>query len=139
MAPWLLRYPRCPKRALHFLHLASHPLAINSSYSGVTVSSIFCPQNIKKKRSKCVGPRFNLEAKRDSSSAYVKDENGVLLGDVELIRERWVRWFHTLFNAKSPRLGPNIARGLDQWPENMPLEVQPTMQELTDAIRSLAI
>ena len=81
---------------------------------------------------------MNLEGKRDRSSAYVKDENGVLLKDVELIIERWVRWFHTLFNAKSPRLDPNIAEGLDQWPENMPLGVQPTMQELTDAIRSLA-
>ena len=80
---------------------------------------------------------MNLEGKRDSSSAYVKDENGVLLRDVELIRERWVRWFHTLFNARSPRLDPNIAEGLDQWPENMLLGVQPTMQELTDAIRSL--
>ena len=80
---------------------------------------------------------MNLEGKRDRSSAYVKDENGVLLRDVELIGERWVRWLHTLLNAKSPRL-PNIAEGLDQWPENMPLEVQPTMQELTDAIRSLA-
>ena len=29
----------------------------------------------------------NLEGKRDRSSAYVKDENGVLLRDVELIRE----------------------------------------------------
>ena len=54
------------------------------------------------------------------------------------MRERWVQWFYTLFNAKSPRLDPNIAEGLDQWLENMPLEVQPTMQELTDAIRSLA-
>ena len=80
----------------------------------------------------------NLEGKRDRSSAYVKDENGVLLRDVELIRERWVRWFHTLLNAKSPRLDSNIAEGLDQWPENMPVGVQPTMQELTDAIRSLA-
>ena len=44
----------------------------------------------------------------------------------------------TLLNAKSPRLDPNIAEGLDQWPENMPLGVQPMMQELTDAIRSLA-
>ena len=70
----------------------------------------------------------NLEGERDRSSAYVKDENGVLL----------VRWFHTLLNAKSPRLDPNIAESLDQWPENMPLGVQPTMQELTDAIRSLA-
>ena len=33
---------------------------------------------------------------------------------------------------------PYIAESLDQWPENMPLGVQPTMQELTDAIRSLA-
>ena len=81
---------------------------------------------------------MNLEGKRARSSAYIKDENGVLLRDVELIRERWVRWFHTLLNAKSPRLDPNIAEGLDEWSENMPLGVQPTMQELTNAIRSLA-
>ena len=56
----------------------------------------------------------NLKRKRDLSSEYVKDENGVLLRDVELARERWVRWFHTLLNAKSPRLDPNIAEGLDQ-------------------------
>ena len=81
---------------------------------------------------------MNLERKRDRGSVYVKNENGVLLRDVELIRERWVRWFHTLPNAKSPRLDPNIAGGLDQWPENMPLGIQPTMRELTDASRSLA-
>ena len=46
-------------------------------------------------------------------------------------------WFYILLNAKSPRLDPNIAEGLDRWPETMPLGVQPTMQELTDAIRSL--
>ena len=80
----------------------------------------------------------NLEGKRDRSSAYVKDENSVLLRYVELIRERWVRWFHTLPNAKSPMLDPNIAESLDQWPENIPLGVQPMMQEMTDAIRSLA-
>ena len=77
-----------------------------------------------------------LEGKRDRSSACVKDHNGVLLRDVELISERWVRWFHTLLTAKS--LEPNIAGGLDQWPENIPLGVQPTMRELTDVIRSLA-
>ena len=80
----------------------------------------------------------NLEGKRDRSSAFAKDENGVLLRDAELIRERWVWWFHTLLNTKSPRLDPNIAEGLDQWPENMALGVQPTMQKLTDAIHSLA-
>ena len=67
---------------------------------------------------------INLEGKRDRSSAYVKDEHSVLLRNVEHIRERWFRWFHTLLNAKSQ---PNIAEGLDQWPENMPLGVQATM------------
>ena len=81
---------------------------------------------------------MNLEGKRYRSSACVKDEKGVLLRDVGLIHERWVRWFHTLLNAKSTRLDPNIAEGLDQWSENMPLGVQPTMLELTDAIHSLA-
>ena len=83
---------------------------------------------------------MNLEGKRDRSSAYVKKyKSGVqLLRDVELIRERWVRWFYTFLNVKSPRFDPNIVEGLDQWPEIIPLGVQPTMRELTDAIRSLA-
>ena len=63
----------------------------------------------------CKHPKtMNLEGKRDRSSAYAKDKNSVLLRDVELIRERWVRWFHTLLNAKSARLDLNIAEGLDQ-------------------------
>ena len=39
---------------------------------------------------------------------------------------------------KSLKLDPKIAEGLYQWPENMPLGVQPMMQELTGVIRSLA-
>ena len=81
---------------------------------------------------------MDLEGKRDRSPVCVEYGNVVLLRDVELIRERWVRWFHTLLNAKSPRLDPNIAEGLDPWPKNMPLGVQPTIQKLADAIRSLA-
>ena len=60
---------------------------------------------------------LNLEGKQYRSSAYVKDEDGVLLRDVGLMRERPVQWFHTLLNAKSPKLDPNIAEGLHQWPE----------------------
>ena len=33
---------------------------------------------------------MNLEAKQDRSSAYVKDEDGVLPRNIEPIRERWV-------------------------------------------------
>ena len=57
---------------------------------------------------------MNLKGKQDRSSAHVKDVNGVLLTDVEFIRERWFRWFHTFLNPKSPRLDPNMAEGLDQ-------------------------
>ena len=45
---------------------------------------------------------------------YTKDENGILLRNAKLIRERWVRWFHTLLNAKSPSLDLKIAEGLNQ-------------------------
>ena len=59
---------------------------------------------------------MSLEGRRDRSSIYVKDENGVPLTDVELIREQWVRLFHPLLNAKSPRLDPTIAEGLTTGP-----------------------
>ena len=65
------------------------------------------------------------------------DNDGTILSDVELIRERWVRWFETLLKAKSPRLNANIAKDLDQRPQNMPRGLQPMMQELADDIHSL--
>ena len=79
-----------------------------------------------------------MEGKRDRSWASIEDEDIILLRDVELLHERWVRWFHALLNTKSPKIDPNIAYGLDQWPKNIPLRIQPTMQKLTDDIRSLA-
>ena len=39
--------------------------------------------------------KMNLERKQDRSSAYVNDENGVLLRSVELIRERWDKFPHS--------------------------------------------
>ena len=45
---------------------------------------------------------------------------------------------HTFLNAKSPKLDPNIDEGLHQWTENIPLKVRPMMQQLTNAICSLA-
>ena len=46
--------------------------------------------------------------------------------------------FHTLLNAKSPKLDPNIIEDLAQWLENTLQKVQSTIQELPDAIHSLA-
>ena len=75
-----------------------------------------------------------LFARTDVDASLIRGESPVN------IRERWVRWFHTLPNAKSPKLDSNIAKIVHQWLENIPIfvEVQSTMQELTDAIRSLA-
>ena len=56
---------------------------------------------------------MNMEEKGYLSSAYIKNEVVILLRDAELIRERWIQWFHTLLNAISPRLDPNITEGLD--------------------------
>ena len=79
---------------------------------------------------------MNTEGKRDRSSAYIKHEDGVHMRDVELVPERWV--LHTLLDAKSLKLNPNITEGRDRWPENMPLGVQPMVQELTGVVHSLA-
>ena len=44
---------------------------------------------------------MDVEGKRTFSSQYIKDEEGRLLRDNALIRERWLRWFHKLLNTKS--------------------------------------
>ena len=58
------------------------------------------------------------------------------LRHVKCIREIYEPGGSTLSSTSSPQ--GNIAEGLDQWPENMTLEVQHTMQGLTDTIFSLA-
>ena len=58
------------------------------------------------------------------------------LRHVKCIREIYEPGGSTLSSTSSPQ--GNIAEGLDQWPENMTLEVQYTMQGLTDTIFSLA-
>ena len=45
--------------------------------------------------------------------------------------------FLTLLNAKSPKLDPNIAEGLEQRPINTTLRIQLTVQELTGATHSI--
>ena len=56
---------------------------------------------------------MNFEGKRDRNSAYIKNEDGIFMTGGELIRERWVRRFYTVLNAKSSKLDPNITEGLD--------------------------
>ena len=81
---------------------------------------------------------MDVEGKRTFNSQYIKDEEGRLLRDNALIRERWVRWFHKLHSTKSPTLDPSIVDELKQWPPCRPLDDVPSRYELEEAIRALA-
>lgn len=80
---------------------------------------------------------MDLEGEQEHSSAYIKDEDGILPRDVQLNRKPWVRWFYTLFNAMSPKVDTsNIPKSLDHWPHMTSPGVHTAMQKLADAIRS---
>ena len=81
---------------------------------------------------------MDVEGKRTFTSQYIKDEEGLLLWDNALIRERWVRWFHNLLNAKSPTLDPSIVDELKQGPRCRSLDDVPSRYELEEAVRALA-
>ena len=81
---------------------------------------------------------MDVEGKRTFNSQYIKDEEGRLLQDNALIRERWVRWFHKLHNTKLPTLDPSIVDEPKQWPPCRPLDDVPSRYEIEEAIRALA-
>ena len=81
---------------------------------------------------------MDVEGKRTFNSQYIKDEEGRLLRDNALIRERWVRWIQKLLNTKSPTLDPSIVDELQQGPPCRPLDDVPSRYEVEEAIRTLA-
>ena len=80
---------------------------------------------------------MDVEGKRTFNSQYIKYEEGRLLRDNALIRERLVRWFHKLLSTKWPTLDPSIVDELKQWPPCRPLDDVPSRYEV-EAIRALA-
>ena len=80
---------------------------------------------------------MDVEGKMTFNSQYIEDEEGRLLRDNALIRERWVM-FHKLLNTKSPTLDPSIVDELKQWPPCRPLDEVPSKYEVEEAIRALA-
>ena len=61
-----------------------------------------------------------------------------MLRDPGLVIRRWARFFGTLLNSKSDKLRLSIIEGLPQWPITHALGVEPTENELTGALRSMA-
>ena len=67
-----------------------------------------------------------LEETEKVESQCVRDEEGRLLQDKGRTRERWVRFFTSLLNAKSDMLDPDIPKRLPQQPVASALGIEPT-------------
>ena len=71
---------------------------------------------------------------RKVNSQYIRDEQGELLQDADLIRERWVRHFRSLLNAKSEIVDPTVISKIPQ----RPIMEAITEDEVAAALRSMA-
>ena len=70
-------------------------------------------------------------------SQYVHDEEGRLLRNKGSIRERWVRFFRSLLNAKSDTLDPDMPKRLPQQPVVVALGIESTKESAT-AMKAMA-
>ena len=76
---------------------------------------------------------MQLEETKKVESQRVCDEEGRLRRDKGRIRERWVRLFRSLLNAKSDMLDLHIPKRLPQHPVASALRIEPTKKEITTA------
>ena len=79
-----------------------------------------------------------LEETKKVESQCIRDEGGRLLRVKGRIRERWVRFFRSLLNAKSDMLDPDIPKKLPQHPVASALGIEPTEEEIATAIKAMA-
>ena len=81
---------------------------------------------------------LNIEDTRKVSSQYIRDEEGIMLRDPELVLGRWARFFGTLLSSKSDKLKLDIIEELPQLLITRALGAEPTENELIGALRSMA-
>ena len=62
-----------------------------------------------------------IEDTRKVNSQYIRDEEGIMLRDLELVLGRWARFFGTLLNSKSDKLRFDIIEELPQSLSHTPL------------------
>ena len=82
---------------------------------------------------------MQLEKTKKVESQYVRGEGGRLLHGKDYkgrIRKRWVRFFRSLLSAKSDMLDPDIPNRLQQQPAASALEMKPTEEEITTAMKA---
>ena len=81
---------------------------------------------------------MDVEGKKTFHSQYIKDEEGRLVLNKTLIRERWVRWFRKLLSTTPTTLDLSIVGELENWPQCRPLDDVPGRYGVEEAIRALA-
>ena len=80
-----------------------------------------------------------VEEVRKVNLQYIRDEQGELLRDADIIRERWVRHYRSLLNEKSETLDPTVIAKIPQRPVAEALGVEPTEDEVAAALRPMAM
>ena len=81
---------------------------------------------------------MQLEETKKVGLQCVRDEEGRLLRDKGRIRERWVRFFHSLLNSKPDMLDADIPKRLPQHPVASALGIEPTEEEIATAMKAMA-
>ena len=82
--------------------------------------------------------RIQATSTKKVESQCVRDEGGRLLRDKGRIRERWMRFFRSLLNAKFDMLDPDIPKRLLQQPVASALGIEPTEKEIATAMKAMA-
>ena len=75
---------------------------------------------------------MQLEKRKKVESQCVRDKEGRLLRDKGRIRERWVRFFCSMLNAKS-----DIPKRLQQQPVASALEIEPLGEEIATSMKAM--
>ena len=79
-----------------------------------------------------------LEETKKVESQCVRNEEERLLRNKRRIRQRWMRFFRSLLNAKSNMLDPDIPKRLPQQPVASALGIEPTKKEIAIAMKTMA-
>ena len=85
-----------------------------------------------------ISNRCSWRRQKKNESQCVLDEKGRLLRDKGRIRERGVRFFRSLLNAKSDMLDPDIPKRLPKHSVASALGIEPTEEAIATAIKATA-
>ena len=81
---------------------------------------------------------WRLSGRPLDGEQYIRDEEGTLLRDNNLVNERWVRYFSTLLNTISPTIDQTVIEKIAQRPIALSLGDPPRLCETAEALRAMS-